>query len=214
MRKLFIVLLCMLALFAVVSCKNEPKNSDNTDSEDEGWESDVLIVSPAEGTTFSQTGKFQFTMKVTVEAGKEVGFLAKFSDDITKITPRQGEGRNTKWMTDVPLSDLQMDEDGWYIIVVPAEKVILQEDEVVDNGDGTTSTVAKNVETSSKIALSVGVSDDTRANCWVAIKDLYVNGDADGGVDEVDFSTWVGHETEYVEPWYTSPAAITVQITE
>ena len=87
--------------------------------------------------------------------------------------------------------------------------MILQEDEVVDNGDGTTSTVAKNVETSSKIALSVGVSDDTRANCWVAIKDLYVNGDED-----VDFSAWVGHEAEYVEPWYTSPAALTVQVTE
>ena len=197
MRKLFIVLLCMLALFAVVSCKNEPKNSDNTDSEDEGWESDVLIVSPAEGTTFSQSGKFQFTMSIEIEAGKEVGFLAKFSDDITKITPRQGEGKNYKWMTDVPLSEIEQDDDGWYIIVVPAEKVILQD------------SLGTAVEKSTKMALSVAVSDDTRANCWVAIKDLYVNDE-----EEIDFSDWIGHETEYVEPWVTSPEALTVTVTE
>ena len=75
MKKVLLVLLVLIAIFAFASCKQEPEedlkqNGSQTsggnqaaaeDSKLPPTDSGVLIVSPGEGATFEQSGKFQFT---------------------------------------------------------------------------------------------------------------------------------------------------------
>ena len=195
MKKLFVLLLCLLALLAVVSGKSEPAQEPEPEptpvpSEPE-WESGTLVVRPAEGATFSQSGKFQFKMAINYSAGEPIEFKLKCSDDITGIEAREGGNGDTFFIPKyTELSVWEKDEDGWYIIVIPAESVVPVADPCFSMG------------------ITARLPDANRANCYVAIKDMKIND------VPVDFTVYVGNETSLISDYVTSPNNLDVYIEE
>ena len=125
MRKLFIVFLCMLALFAVVSCKNEPKK-ESSDSDGSGaseWEAGTLLVKPGEGCAWStnNTDRFQFFINQSLAVDDEVTFLVKLSDSFNKIIPRSSTGSSYTKFAQLSVDSL-VEEDGWYVVSFTASE--------------------------------------------------------------------------------------------
>lgn len=179
MKKLSIILLCALALFTIVSCKEEPEPEPVQSSP-------VLTVKVAEGATFEQSGKIQFKLEQEFNDGESIEFLAKFSSDISLITVRQGGDPNTKFLTDAPISGLEKTADGWCIVSIDANSVSLDDDSF------------------EYLGITLYVADETRANSFISIKDLKLNGVV------VDFSK-VDAE-EYVQAYYGTPNEFDVEI--
>ena len=126
MRKLIVVLLCMLALFAVVSCNNEPQTvvDDNPGSGEPEWDTGTLLIKPGEGCVWGgNQDRFQFYVNVDqpLAANDVVSFLVKLSDSFEKIVPRSSNSTSSyvKFST-LPLASLEQDDDGWYIVSVTA----------------------------------------------------------------------------------------------
>ena len=194
MKKLLVVLLCMLALFAVASCKNDPtptptpEPTPTPDPPAPSWETGTLVVKPAEECTYSQTGKFQFKLALKFNEDEPIEMLMKVCDDITTITIRDGSA-NTEFITKVPVDEFEKTDDGWLIIKIPAEKVIPA------------------VSPCLSLGITTYLPDDTRANCFVAIKDMKINDEA------VDFLEYAD-EDSFVSTYYTSPDALDVTIVE
>lgn len=198
MKKLFILLLCIVAVLTVVACNNEPAgNVEDEGSEEQSWEKGVLLVKPAEDCVWAtdQPRKFQFTLFQEFYAGESIEFLVKLSDNVTQITPRMAGDTNTKWIGDVPISSLTKNSDGWYVVTIPAEKVTLgPKDSEPTPGDSWDF-----------IGISVIISsEDTRPDTYVAIKDLKLNG------VKVNFAS----SPDYVSTWSGAPNALSVTITQ
>lgn len=211
MKKLFVFLLIALTVFTFVACKNEPANPEpdpepapepTPDPEpapepaEPIKETGVLFVRPAAGATFSQTGKFQFRLDVQFEKNQSIDLHAKFSADITSVAVRQGGGDNTKFRVNgveaVPLTDYQQDEDGWYIISIPAESV-------TPNDGG------QPVDTWIGLGITAYTAAEDRTGCFVALKGLSLNG------EYFDITDW--DEEDCAQPYYTSPSALDVTLT-
>lgn len=207
MKKVLLILLVLFAIFAFASCKQDPKNAEPTPEPepeipaepeyvDPIEEPGVLFVRPAEGATYSQSGKFQFKLDVTFNANEQIDLYAKFSSDITSVAVRQGGGDNTKFKVNgndaQNLKDLERDANGWYIISIPAESV--------------TPTSSSALETS---WLGLGITAYTgateRTNCFIALKGLKLNG------TYFDITDW--DETTCAQPYYTSPSALDIYLT-
>ncbi len=196
MKKILVVLLCLMAVFAVVSCKNEPTPEPTPDppapepTPEPEWESGTLVVRPAEECTFSQTGKFQFQMAVEYNANEPIELLMYCSDEITAVTIRQAGGDNTRFISDIPVDDFEKTEDGWLIVK-------LTEDQVIPN-----------VSPCFALGITLRVPDTERNNCYVAIKDMKING------SDVDFLEYAGQEDSFINAYYTSPDALDITIVE
>ena len=87
MKKTIIIMLCLLAAFAIVSCKHEPEKGSEPGPavEEHGG---ILTVRPAEGAAFTQDGKFQFKMAIKYYSGDSIEFKAKVSSDVTALEVR------------------------------------------------------------------------------------------------------------------------------
>ena len=213
MKKVLLILLVLLAIFAFASCKQEPENAEPTPEPEPAIpaepeyvdpieEPGVLFVRPAEGATYSQSGKFQFKLDVTFNANEQIDLYAKFSSDITSVAVRQGGGDNAKFKVNgneaQNLKDLERDENGWYIVSIPAASVIPT--------SGKTETTPGTPETS---WLGLGITAYTnakeRANCFIAIKGLKLNG------EYFDITNW--DETTCAQTYYTSPSALDIYLT-
>lgn len=158
MKKVLVFMLCFLAVFAIVSCKQDPKEPEKKDSY-------VLTVRPAvenpddpESTINwgTQTGKYQFTLTQPIVAGESIEFLAKVASDITEIIVRDGSTgpSYTKWAT-LAVSSLETTDDGWLIVSIEGDKVTSTADLI-----GLTFTTPQN------------------ASLFVSIKDLKIDGEA------------------------------------
>lgn len=111
-------MLCLVAVFAIVSCKQDPKPADEPVVEDGG----VLTVKPASAeVTWGNTDRFQFLINQEFADGDTVEFLLKLSDSFASIVPRSGNSELSwpKFAT-LALTALEKDEDGWYIVSVTA----------------------------------------------------------------------------------------------
>ena len=204
MKKLFVLLLCLIAVFALASCKNEPEQNatpeqDNTPAEPEfeepDWESGVIRIMPAEGadSSWEQKVKLQFKMAVSYSAGEPIEFKLKCSDDITGIEIREvGNGDTFFIPKETPLSNWEKDSDGWYIITVPGEKVIPVAEPCMVLG----------------VTARVPADSPTRAVCYVAFKDMKINN------VPVDFTQYVGNELSFISPYSSSPSDLDVYIEE
>ena len=96
MKKLLVILLCLVAVFAIVSCKQDPKPADEPVVEDGG----VLTVKPASAeVTWGNTDRFQFVINQEFADGDDVEFLLKLSDSLKKSFPeaemRPSAGRSS-----------------------------------------------------------------------------------------------------------------------
>lgn len=207
-------MLCMLALFAFVACKNDPKNSNSdstthdSDAEAAITQPGVLDVRPAASVTtwtketnWTQSGKFQFRLDVEFEAGKSIDLYLKCSESFNRVAIRQAGGDNTKFKIDgaeyVPLSSIPKDDDGWYIVSVPAESVT-----PMDGAIAQTSWIG--------LGITLYVPDGNTAwevnpPCYAAIKGLSFNGEF------FDITNW--DEETCVKSFYDAPAEFDVTLT-
>ena len=201
MKRLLVILFVLLAVFAFVSCNHEPEPTSEPEPVEPEYvdpieEPGVLFVRPGEGATYSQTGKFQFKLDVTFNANEQIDLYAKFSSDITSVAVRQGGGDNTKFKVNgndaQNLSDLERDENGWYIISIPAASV--------------TPTSSEELQTS---WLGLGITAYTnaqeRTNCYIALKGLKLNG------EYYDITNW--DEDTCAQVYYTSPSVLEIYLT-
>ena len=206
MKKLLVILFVLIAIFAFASCKQEPEKAEPTPEPEPSapaeppavepiTETGVLFVRPGEGATYSQAGKFQFKLDVLFNANEAIALYAKFSSDITSVAIRQGGGDNTKFKVNgvdaVPLEDYEQDEDGWYIISIPAESVTPTDGGAVDSWLG--------------LGITAYTSAVERTNCFIALKGLKL------GENYFDITEW--DEEDCAQPYYTSPSVLDVTLT-
>lgn len=196
MRKLLVVLLCMMALFAVVSCKNNPEPTPTptpeppTPTPEPEWESGTLVVRPAEECSFSQTGKFQFQMALDYNEFEPIELLMYCSDEVTAVTIRQAGDGDQRFIPDTPIDNFETTDDGWLIIKLSAEEVI------------------PTISPCHALGVTVRLPDANRMNCYVAIKDMKIND------EDVDFLQYEGEEDSFITAYVTSPDALDVTIVE
>ena len=120
MKKVFILMLCLLAVFAIVSCKQEPEKGNEPASavEENGG---TLTVHATAGATWGQPDRFQYVINQAFDDGDTIEFLLKLSDSFTSVVPRSANSANSyaKFATKA-ISSLEKDEDGWYMVSVVA----------------------------------------------------------------------------------------------
>lgn len=202
MKKALVVLAVVLAIFAFVSCKNEPEATPEPDSTpatpefvEPDWESGVIRIMPAEGadSSWEQKGKLQFKMSVSYSAGEPIEFKLKCSDDITGIEIREvGNGDTFFIPKETPLSNWEKDSDGWYIISVPGSSVVPVAEPCLVLG----------------VTARVPSDSPTRAFCYVAFKDMKINS------VPVDFTLYAGSEDSFISSYSSSPSNLDVYIEE
>ena len=190
MKKILVILLCLLAVFAVVSCKEEPEATPSGGTDENGG---TITIKPASEDWGTQTGKMQFILinkaadaeeAEVFEGGEEISFLLKCSPEVTKFRVRAGEtGSYGTWLDITDLSTLETTDDGWYIIEVDGTKVTESE------GIGCTAYVTEQTQ-----------------DIEIQIKNLMIDGAL------VDFSTW--DEASCVKPMVGVPAALSATITK
>ena len=219
MKKVLYILLILFVIFAFASCKQEPKQNQN---EEKPLEPDpdedapitqpgVLDVRPSSdveewsSSNWEQNGKFQFKLDVEFNANESIDLYLKCSNAFEKVAIRQAGGKNTKFLIGgkdyVPLADLQKDENGWYIVSVPASSVTPQ-----DSGGNA-------LESWTSLGITLYVPDPDISGksaweypCYVAIKGLALNGEF------FDVAEWENTETS-VSSFYSSPNALDVVLT-
>ncbi len=178
MKKTVLFFVVVFMIFALASCKQDPKQAaDTTPASDPAsdpgstepttaeiiaaivepeWEEGVLRVKSApDATNEDQPSKFQFGLNKSVTEGQSIGFLAKFTGNAASLLVRQYESPHTKFGSEIPVDEFETDEDGWYIVSISGEDVV----------------------TSSQIAFTMYVEPNTWASSFVAIKDLKINGE-------------------------------------
>ena len=182
MKKLLVIMLCLVAVFAIVSCKQDPEPAPEPAPVVKNG--GVLTVKPASSeVTWGNTDRFQFVINEEFKDGDTVEFLLKLSDSFASIVPRSGN-ESLSWpkFGTLKLDTLTKDADGWYIVSVTATDEFEQL--------GFTAMLA-----------SGGVQDE---NLFVSVKNLKIGGKL------VDFSTYEA-ET-YVAPLVGSPSEVTATI--
>ena len=190
MKKFLVILLCLLAVFAVVSCKEEPEEAATPAVEENGG---TITIKPASEDWGTQTGKMQFILinkdKEADEAEvflgqEEISFLLKFTSQVTSFQVRAGDdGGWTTWLKVTDFSSLETTDDGWYIVEL----------------DGSTVTESEG------LGFTAYVSEQS-ADIEIQIKNLKIDGAL------VDLSTW--DEATCVKPMLGVPAALSATITK
>ncbi len=160
MKRFLVVLLCLLAVFAIVSCNQEPEAS-TPDAKPEQHGGTVTIT-PASEDWGTQTGKMQFVLDLELGGQEEISFLLKLSDEVTSFQVRTGVDPYTTWLKVTDFSTLEQDDDGWYIIEIDGS-------DIINEGD--------------VFAFTAYVTEQTQ-DIEVQIKDLIIDGDV------IDFSEW------------------------
>ena len=90
------------------------------------------------------------------------------------------------------MTDYEQDEDGWYIISIPAASVL-----PADGGVAVTEWIG--------LGITAYTAAEERANCFIAIKGLKLNG------EYFDITDW--DEEDCAQPYYTSPDKLDVTLT-
>ena len=208
MKKVLVILFVLLAVFAFASCKQDPKPAEQTPETkpdttpdttpgtteptpseiiaaivEPEWEVGVLRVKSGEDAeNETQPNKFQFVLNKSVTDGQAIEFKAKFTDNASTITVRQGEGSYTRYIPDTSVLDLVKDDDGWYTVSVPAA----------------------DVAASGCIGFTLYVEAGTWASSFIAIKDLKIGG------EDVDITAL--DEDADIVPFVSAPSEIDVLI--
>ena len=110
MKKIFVLLLCLMAVFAIVSCKQEPeKGGEPTPAPAD--DSTVFIL-----TATAAGDRFQFKWDSVEESGGEV-FTLKYKTDkvISEVTVRDPSAGDVKYVNCASISDYisEADANGW-----------------------------------------------------------------------------------------------------
>ena len=204
MKKVLVILFVLLAVFALASCKQDPKPAEQTPDPtpdptpgttepttaeiiaaivEPEWEAGVLRVKSAEdATNEKQPNKFQFVLNKSVTDGQAIEFKAKFTDNASTITVRKGEGDYARFINDTSVYDLVKDDDGWYTVSVPADGVVA----------------------CGCIGFTLYVETGTWASSFIAIKGLKIGG------EDVDITAL--DEDADIVPFVSAPSELDVLI--
>ena len=126
MKKIIVLLLCLMAVFAIVSCKQEPEPTPELAPAAENG--GILTVKPASSeVTWGNTDRFQFVINQEYAEWDTIEFLVKLSDSFASIVPRSGDS-STSWpkFATLAISSLEQDDDGWYIVSTTATDAYTQ----------------------------------------------------------------------------------------
>ena len=108
MKKLLVLLLCLLAVFAIVSCKQEPeKGGEPTPAPAD--DSTVFVL-----TATAAGDRFQFKWDSVEESGGEV-FTLKYKTDkvVTQVTTRDPSGAKYLDCASIGTYISEADAEGW-----------------------------------------------------------------------------------------------------
>ena len=110
MKKLFVVLFVLIAIFAFASCKQDPKNAEPEPTPAPAEENSTVYV-----LTATATGdRFQFKWDEVEDSGEKV-FTLKYKTDktISAVTTRDPSG--DKYLNNVAIAEYisDADADGW-----------------------------------------------------------------------------------------------------
>ena len=141
MKKVFVLLLCVLAVFAIVSCKQEPEKESDPTPAPSGDNGAILTVTADTGATYEHADRFQFAIVQPIKENDSVVFEVKLPESAKSIVPRNGKGDYDKFET-ISIDSLTPDADGWYKIDTDATvdceafgiTVMLQDEAVQDDG--------------------------------------------------------------------------------
>ena len=188
MKKILVILAVLLAIFALASCKQEPKEEAKPDGTPVVENGGVITVGVGEGAEWNSAGRFQFFIDEAVGEYDTIDFLLKMSDAFDKIVVRSDDAAASwpKYATVTVTSDM-LNEDGWYVI------------------SDVTASVA-----SDTLGFSAMLKDGETQNetLSVQIKNLKINGKL------IDFSAYAEDAESYVLPFAgaLAPSKITATI--
>ena len=113
MKKLFIILVVMMAIFALASCKQDPKEEATPAVENGG----VITVRVGEGAEWNSSGRFQFFLDESITEDDTIEFLIKMSDTFSQVVVRSSDSTALwpKYAT-ITVTPEMLNEDGWYVI--------------------------------------------------------------------------------------------------
>ena len=110
MKKLLVVMLCLLAVFAIVSCKHEPEKSNEPEPAPAPADDSTVYVL----TATAAGDRFQFKWDAVEDSGNQV-FTLKYKTDkaITSVTTRDPSG--AKYMDNASITPYisEADDAGW-----------------------------------------------------------------------------------------------------
>ena len=167
MKRIIVLLLCLLAVFAMVSCKEEPEEAETPAIEENGG---TIAIKPAvenpddpESTINwgTQDNKIQFVLDQAIEDDQDIAFLLKTTSEVTSFQVRNSDDYAT-WLKVDPISSCEKDSEGWYIVEIDGEDTVTE---------------------SSGLGFTAYVSSQTE-NIEIQIKNLKIGGKL------IDFSTW------------------------
>ena len=95
MKKLLVLLLCLLAVFAIVSCKSEPKQEEDADTTPKPTDEDIL------------SGKDYYRLTATAQA-KRFTFLYSEDEEKNDIAPKAGDELKITYRSEHPVTYLYL----------------------------------------------------------------------------------------------------------
>ena len=123
MKRILVLLLCFLAVFAIVSCKEEPEAEPAV--EENGGTITIKPVINAPEDWGSQKGKMQFVLSQPIEDDQDIVFLLKVTSEVTSFQVRNGDDYNT-WLKVDPISSCEKNADGWYVVEIDGEDIVTE----------------------------------------------------------------------------------------
>ena len=116
MKKLFVVFLCLLAVFAIVSCKSEPKQEEEADTTPKPTDEDIL------------SGKAYYRLTATAQA-KRFTFLYCEDEEKNDITPKAGDVLSVTYRSEHPVTYLYLRNYDTTEVKFLYKYIILDEDD-------------------------------------------------------------------------------------
>lgn len=109
MKKVIVLMLCLLAVFAIVSCKHEPEKSEEPATTPVDDDATVYVL-----TATAAGDRFQFKWDTVLESGGEV-FTLKYKTDktITSVTTRDPSGDKYVDCAAIATYVSEADDAGW-----------------------------------------------------------------------------------------------------
>ena len=119
MKKLLVILLCLLAVFAIVSCKHEPEKSNEPEPAPAPADDSTVYVL----TATAAGDRFQFKWDAVEDSGSQV-FTLKYKTEktVTAVTTRDPSG--AKYIDNAAIAEYISEPDaaGWitFTCTIPA----------------------------------------------------------------------------------------------
>lgn len=217
MKRFIVLFLCLIAVFAIVSCKNEPKQESKSDPKAEP----VLVPATSDGIL---AGTAFYRLTATVEAKRFALQYQYMEDEETPINLQEGNVLTLKYRTNHAVSCFFLRDSSGSANYIPAENLatgkkyhnISESDDLYVTGpdaDGwyTLTFTFPTEGTGFRLELANYSSGKFKPDDYLDIKDLMFNGERltieEPDVDEDEFKSNHGiwNDGKETDPDQTQP---------